>query len=369
MKEKLNVGVLVTARNVYMEYLKKKLSPLLLEGIITVYKEAIETQNNLGSYKYNKQFQIYLNQIPDWNQTILVNETKRIIDEINYLQKLVAAIFMSEVRILTSIRLAGDNSVFQIRIPKSDILIHKIYINIAKTIYSSIDLLDKFKDIEKSRKNYDEVKTIIEYTIEDTITNELIPIKNILEEYLSDTILTDISREPVDNEQNDNEQNDNDEIIENIDNMFEENNLTNKFGSVSEQLGSVSENLETMEPEPETITIDLSKNGSGSGSGSGKSEGSFFSNLFGSEQTTEQTEQTEQPVIEDPEQSSEQQPELEQSSFFGSEKEPELESQPVVIEEQMPSENMSSENSFGSSSNSNTEYSIPDIDSSVQSFF
>src|SRR5574343_10170 len=117
MKEKINVGVLVTARNEFMEHLKKKLSPLIMEGFISLYKDAVETQNREGSYKYTKQFQIFLNGIPDWNQTILVTETKRITSQIDFLQKLVTAIFISEVKILTSIRLGGDKRDIEIKIP------------------------------------------------------------------------------------------------------------------------------------------------------------------------------------------------------------------------------------------------------------
>jgi hypothetical protein len=235
MKEKLNVGVLVTARNEYMDHLKKKLSPLILEGIISIYKDAIETQNNLGSYKYNKQFQIYLNQIPDWNQTILVNETKRIVDKIDYLQKLVTAIFISDIKIKTSIKLGGDSSVFQIKIPKSDLLIHKIYAYVAKTIYSSVDLLDKFQSIEKQKENYNKIKTIIEETIEETILQELIPTKDILEEYLADAMLDDISREP--HEDDDDDENIKEKLETSLNKLFEEEGpeekLTNNFGSSS----------------------------------------------------------------------------------------------------------------------------------------
>lgn len=249
-KEKLNVNVLVTARNEYMYYLKKQLSKLVLEGFIEIYKDAVETQKRMESYEYTKQFQRFLRAVPEWNQTILVNETKRITSEIVYLQKLVTAIFISEVKILTSIKLGGENKNFHLDMLPSDILVHKIYINLSMTIYNSVDLLNKFKDIENNKINYNIVRNIIEEGIEETVIN-LIPIKTILEQYLT-VVLTDISRDGTPEDDTDSDSDD-DKENENKHNFGSEQQL---FEKVDETLNQFGSEFGTEETEPEAVDFD-----------------------------------------------------------------------------------------------------------------
>ena len=124
MSNQLNVSVLVAARDEYSEQLKRHLTPLIQEGFASIYDDSLieDEENPL------RQFQIFLRQIPKWNQTILEQETKRIKDKCPFLMDCVTAIFVSHVKILASVRLGGSHSNIKIKIPTAEIFIHSVYV-------------------------------------------------------------------------------------------------------------------------------------------------------------------------------------------------------------------------------------------------
>ena len=177
MADNLNISVLCAAKEEYTNQLKHYLTPLIQEGFVSIYDDARENDEE----NVLRQFQIYLKQIPRWNQTILEQETKRIKDRCPFLMDLVTAIFVSHVKILASVRLGGNHGNIKIKIPTSDIFIHSIYVNAAEKIFYEPH---PFRDLSFSRKNAEIVKDIIDETVEDTISS-MIPIQSILQEYLS----------------------------------------------------------------------------------------------------------------------------------------------------------------------------------------
>ena len=177
MADNLNISVLCAAKEEYTNQLKHYLTPLIQEGFVSIYDDARENDEE----NVLRQFQIYLKQIPRWNQTILEQETKRIKDRCPFLMDLVTAIFVSHVKILASVRLGGNHGNIKIKIPTSDIFIHSIYVNAAEKIYYEPQ---PFRDLCFARKNVEIVKEIIDETVEDTISS-MIPIQSILQEYLS----------------------------------------------------------------------------------------------------------------------------------------------------------------------------------------
>ena len=78
-----NVSTLSDARNEYSIRLITILTPLIMEGIKSILKEAIELCfNNEEEEKYLMTFQQFLSRIPKWNPTIIDEETKRIVTNV-----------------------------------------------------------------------------------------------------------------------------------------------------------------------------------------------------------------------------------------------------------------------------------------------
>lgn len=187
MSSQLNVSVLVAARDEYTNQLKKYLVPLIQEGFVSIYEDSIEEDESNPL----RQFQIFLKEIPRWNQTILDQETKRIKDKCPFLMDCVTAIFVSHVKILASVRLGGSHSNIRIKIPTPEIFIHSVYIAAAEPFYYEPEPFSELLD----RKNLEMIRDIIETSIDDTISG-MIPIQNILQEYLSNTFTEHIKPPP-----------------------------------------------------------------------------------------------------------------------------------------------------------------------------
>jgi len=179
-----NIDVLVAARDEYIEQLKCIILPLLIQGFNSIYADAIKmSENKRVIYK----FQQLLKEIPQWNQTILQEESKRIKKKCPYIMDIVTAIFVSNVKILASIRLKGNNDNIKVRIPTSDIFIHSIYIETAQQIFYDPFLFYHKNPTSKVQENKQQIRTVIRYSIDETI-RQMLPFDDILQEYLANAL-------------------------------------------------------------------------------------------------------------------------------------------------------------------------------------
>lgn len=188
----LNVSVLATAKETYTYQMKNNLTPIIYEGFVSLYEDAKIKENDKPEFNYNylKQFQTLLKDIPHWNQSILEEETRRILNKFDYFLQLIAAIFVSYIKILASIRLKGDASNIRIRLPTPEIFIHKVYIKAAEYIYYNPRSFTYYHLWENQMYIYD----LINKSIEDTI-NSMIPYGYLLKEYLSNAFNENIKKE------------------------------------------------------------------------------------------------------------------------------------------------------------------------------
>ena len=187
MSKNLNISVLVAARNEYIDQLKSILVPLLIQGLNSIYQDAITISENK---KVIWKFQELLKQIPQWNQTILQEESKRIKKKCPYIMDIVTAIFVTNVKILASVRLKGSREDIRVKIPTSDIFIHSIYIESAQQIfYDPFLFYHKGGNFNfgKIQENKQHVKQIICYSIDETI-RQMLPFDDILQKYLADAL-------------------------------------------------------------------------------------------------------------------------------------------------------------------------------------
>ena len=186
MDKKVDISVLVAARDEYIEQLKCIITPLLIQGFNSIYSDSMEiTHGKRVIFK----FQELLKEIPNWNQTILQEESKRIKKKCPYIMDIVTAIFVSNVKILASIRLKGSNENIRVKIPTSDIFIHSIYIESAQHIFYDPFLF--YHHTNKSiQENKETVRKIIRSSIDETI-RQMLPFDDILQEYLANALDSD----------------------------------------------------------------------------------------------------------------------------------------------------------------------------------
>jgi len=183
MSRDLNVDVIAQAHIFYLHQLKLNLSPLIAEGLISIYEDSCRIESETNEFQGNilKQFQKQLTAIPFWNQSILEEETKRILDECDFLMNLVGAVFVSYVQILASVKLRNNNRQIRIVTPLSDVFIHTVYTRCAETFYYKPYHFQTYKTRESNLYILETINKDIEYAI-DVMT----PVNNILKEYISD---------------------------------------------------------------------------------------------------------------------------------------------------------------------------------------
>ena len=194
-----NTSVLTEAKNEYSANLVNILKPLLIQGLQSIFKEAVDLcNNNDENEKYLMTFQNFLTRVPKWNQQIINNETQRIVKEskCNYLEDLLTCVHITQLKVLTSIRVATHQKKIDIDVPKLANFIHNVYIKCARKFYSSVYLFEtNIKPLEH-QKNMRECETICKECILDAV-RESMQIEKILRAYIDETTEEEIIEEEV----------------------------------------------------------------------------------------------------------------------------------------------------------------------------
>ena len=70
-----NLNVLSEAKNEYSSRLLNILTPLIIQGIKSIFNEAVDLcENNDEDEKYLMTFQNFLSRVPNWNSNIINEE-------------------------------------------------------------------------------------------------------------------------------------------------------------------------------------------------------------------------------------------------------------------------------------------------------
>jgi hypothetical protein len=184
-----NTSVLSEAKNEYSANLVNILTPLLIQGLQSIFKEACSLcKDNDEHDKYLMTFQNFLTRVPKWNQELIDNETKRIIQQskCNYLEDLLTCVHITQLKVLTSIRVATKQKKIDIDIPKISDFIHKVYIKCARKCYSNVYLFETDIEPLTQQKNFRECETICKECILNTIRDSM-PVEKILRAYMDET--------------------------------------------------------------------------------------------------------------------------------------------------------------------------------------
>ena len=183
-----HIPVLVDAKTEYTKHLTNFLISPLFEGIRSIYDQSKQVcQTNDEEEKVLITFQDLLSDIPRWSQAMVEEETHRILsNSCDWLEDLVTAVFVSHTKILTAIRVGKKHKQINLKIPKIEHFLHRVYIDLAREFWKNPYLLnDEINKIEYQR-NMRISEEIISSSITETIRKQL-PVKHILKEYLGDS--------------------------------------------------------------------------------------------------------------------------------------------------------------------------------------
>jgi hypothetical protein len=184
---------LTESRNEWITRLVSIMTPLVVEGVRSIYNEAWKLcADNEEPSKYLMTFQNLLSRIPKWNNIIVEEEKNRIVvrSGCNYLEDLITCVHIIQLKVLTCIRVGNKQKKIDISIPNLNVFIHKVYINVARKVYSNVYLFEKGVSALQGQRNNRELEIIIQESILITI-RESIPTEAIIRAYMDETMETE----------------------------------------------------------------------------------------------------------------------------------------------------------------------------------
>lgn len=187
---------IVEIKKEYTNFLLDMITPLLFEGVSSIYLNCIEQHEKLlKKNKYStkaspgilKLFQLHLKEIPLLTTHKIETETNRIREASkcsSWFDELIRAIVKSNIILLTFSSEIPDivRENHHEKIIISD-FIHKCYIECAKNFYNSPHLFWHELSSIEIKKNQKQILKIIKKSIKNAI-RKMLPIKYILDEYL-----------------------------------------------------------------------------------------------------------------------------------------------------------------------------------------
>jgi hypothetical protein len=120
-------------------------------------------------------FQKALREVPAWSQLKIESVCSTLQKSCNFLKELISALFLSHIKIMSSIKVAKISNV-RVKVPKEEKFLHAVLIEAAKRFYENPKLF-------RSKMHQGAKENVIMEAIEATV-RKLLPLKDILSAYL-----------------------------------------------------------------------------------------------------------------------------------------------------------------------------------------
>ena len=184
-----SINSLIESKNEWCARLVNLLTPAVISGIKSIFEESWNLCiANEEQTKYLMTFQTFLSRVPKWNEEIIKTERKRILNVTNcpYLEDMITCVHIIHMKALTVVRVGQHQKKININIPSINNFIHKLYILVARKIYTNVYLFEvNIPPLDIQRHNR-ELELIIKESTLNAIRDS-IPVEDILKEYLSET--------------------------------------------------------------------------------------------------------------------------------------------------------------------------------------
>ena len=170
--------LLLDAKREYVGQLSDVMAPFVLSELQKLYREAAAENAKRTLYA----FQMKLREIPTWNANTVKQHASDVEHRYPFLGDLIAAVFVSYVKILSSIKLHQDKPNIRLKLPSNDSFVHQVFIFSAREFYAApggIVGLDRGAQTG-----------VVRGAIE-TAVREMLPIQDILRAYLGNAVDVD----------------------------------------------------------------------------------------------------------------------------------------------------------------------------------
>jgi hypothetical protein len=189
-----SVSLYSEARNEYLKQLSTWITPPLVEFFRTEY-------NTIAAKEPRKAmavFQSVCAEVPRWNQDVIDANINKVLDNCrcDYIEELMTAVFSAHTKMLTAIRVNSRQKKLQIKIPKLDHFLHRIFVECARAFWKAPFLFaDNVSPIEQ-QKNVLQAEAMCTEALSGAVRS-LLPVKTILQDYLDDGSDEEAAAEPA----------------------------------------------------------------------------------------------------------------------------------------------------------------------------
>lgn len=173
-----SLGILVEAKKEYTNQLCILMCPVMIGVFQDMYEEAVRMSKNK---KPLLQYQRLLKEVPNWSNAMSKKHEDNIVNRCTWFSDLLAAVFVSHVKILSSVRLKSDSKKISLKLPNNGVFIQTCYNNCARSLYNDPYV---YHDEMSEHVRDDMLTKRFSECIETTI-KELIPVQQILSTYMS----------------------------------------------------------------------------------------------------------------------------------------------------------------------------------------
>jgi hypothetical protein len=167
--------LLVEAKDQYIRQLAEIFAPFVVHAVNSAYQYA---KKHAGFGKSTIEFQKKLKEIPQWNASVISQHVTAISSKYPFFSDLVAACFVSYVKIMSSVKIHANKPNIRLRLPTDDAFVHRVFSLAAKEFYVDPSLVKASREVRME---------IVRRSVESAV-RDLLPIHDILKAYLGNTV-------------------------------------------------------------------------------------------------------------------------------------------------------------------------------------
>ena len=173
-----NLNILVEAKREYLGQLCLLMCPVMIETFEEMYEEAYKLSKGR---KVLVMYQKLLKEVPNWSDAMSKQHTDNIANRCAWFNDLLAAVFVSCVKILSAVRLSKDNKKISLKLPTNEVFIQMCHNKVAESLYNDPYI---YHDSQNEHSRNDKLFERFSVCVENAV-KELIPVQQILQTYMS----------------------------------------------------------------------------------------------------------------------------------------------------------------------------------------
>lgn len=181
----LDLQTLLLAKQEFLDHMRSILMKGIKEGLVSQHETAVSQSPSYAAEI--DTYQRVLRQTKLWNQDIIVRETDRVLgDNKSLFPNLLAALYISQVKLMASVRVTKGPCTVQINVPSSESFIHRVYVECARILFSNPLLIYVGRNM--SPQKICERNTNLSKVVNDGVLEAvrfMLPVKDIMSEYLN----------------------------------------------------------------------------------------------------------------------------------------------------------------------------------------